>query len=139
VRRLIIQAAALSVGAAAVTAGLVGCGSDPEPVTDATIAFHFSRFDTKAVTVAAGVPVTFTLDNQDPIEHEWIVGTDEVHERHRTGTEPHHGAIPTEVTVAAFTTKMTTVTFEQPGTYRFICHLPGHEEYGMKGTIRVVG
>jgi uncharacterized cupredoxin-like copper-binding protein len=138
VRRFVTRAAALSLGAAAIVAGLAGCGSGPAPVTEATVVFHFSRFDTKRVTVPAGAPITFTLDNQDPIEHEWIVGTDEVHARHRTGTEPHHDAIPTEVTVPAFTTKATTVRFDTPGTYRFICHLPGHEAYGMKGTVKVV-
>jgi len=24
-----------------------------------------------------------------------------------------------------------------PGTYRYICHLPGHEAYGMVGTLVV--
>jgi uncharacterized cupredoxin-like copper-binding protein len=30
------------------------------------------------------------------------------------------------------------VTFASAGTYRFICHLPGHEAYGMVGTVTVV-
>ena len=33
---------------------------------------------------------------------------------------------------------ITTFTFEEPGTYEFACHLPGHYQYGMKGTIEVV-
>ena len=32
----------------------------------------------------------------------------------------------------------TTVTFQQPGEYKFICHLPGHEAYGMVGILRVL-
>ena len=47
-----------------------------------------------SVTVPAGVPVTFVLRNDDPIDHEWIVGDAAVHERHRTGTEPVHGVAP---------------------------------------------
>ncbi len=39
--------------------------------------------------------------NTDPIDHEWIVGDAAVHARHRTGTEPVHGARPTEVTIPA--------------------------------------
>ena len=27
---------------------------------------------------------------------------------------------------------------DQPGEYAFICHLPGHEAYGMRGVVRVV-
>jgi uncharacterized cupredoxin-like copper-binding protein len=88
--------------------------------------------------VKAGTPITFTLKNDDPIVHEWIVGTEEVHERHRTGTEPFHDQIPSEVTIPALSTRKTILTFNDPGEYRFICHLPGHEAYGMAGTLRVV-
>jgi uncharacterized cupredoxin-like copper-binding protein len=103
-----------------------------------TVAIHFSRFQPEALTVPAGVPVTFELQNQDPIEHEWIVGTEDVHKRHRLGTEPYHDEIPTEVTIPAFATRTTVVTFDEPGEYAFVCHLPGHEAYGMRGTIKVV-
>lgn len=104
-----------------------------------TIAIHFSRFEPTLVVVPTGVPVTFELVNGDPIEHEWIVGNADVHRRHRLGTEPYHDEIPTEVTLAAFETRTTVVTFEKPGEYTFVCHLPGHEAYGMRGTVRVVG
>jgi uncharacterized cupredoxin-like copper-binding protein len=60
-----------------------------------------------------------------------------VHDRHRTGTEPVHEARPTEVSIGALATESTTVTFEEPGTLTFVCHLPGHEAYGMTGTLVV--
>ena len=44
---------------------------------------------------------------------------------------------PTEVSVAALTTVETTVTFATPGRYTYICHLPGHEAYGMVGLVIV--
>lgn len=102
-----------------------------------TIRIHYSSFDPQRVTVPAGVPVTFVLVNDDPIDHEWIVGDAAVHARHRTGTEPHHGARPTEVSIPALTTLETTVTFPQPGIFAYICHLPGHEAYGMTGLVTV--
>jgi uncharacterized cupredoxin-like copper-binding protein len=102
-----------------------------------TIAMHYSHYEPAAVTVPAGVPITFLLRNEDPIEHEWIVGDEATHQRHRTGTEPHHGERPTEQSVAALSTVRTTVTFDRPGTYRYICHLPGHEAYGMVGVVTV--
>jgi uncharacterized cupredoxin-like copper-binding protein len=102
-----------------------------------TIAMHYSHYQPAAVTVPAGVPITFLLRNEDPIEHEWIVGDEATHQRHRTGTEPHHGERPTEQSVAALSTVRTTVTFDKPGTYRYICHLPGHEAYGMVGVVTV--
>ena len=104
----------------------------------ATIAIHYSHYATELVNARVGVPITITLRNDDPIEHEWIIGTEAVHERHRTGTEPFHGTIPTEVTIPALSTRVTTVTFREPGDYKYICHLPGHEQYGMVGTLHVV-
>jgi plastocyanin len=136
-----IRAGALAlVSAVLVTAFIIvaAAGDEPEPVTNATITIHFSRFQPGELTVPAGVPVTFALVNQDPIEHEWIVGDESVHARHRTGTEPRHDQVPTEVTIGAFETKYTTITLDKPGTYTYICHLPGHEAYGMKGTVKVV-
>jgi uncharacterized cupredoxin-like copper-binding protein len=116
---------------------LSGCAGDASG-QEATVAIRYSRFDPAVVTVSAGEPVVITLRNDDPIEHEWIVGTPDVHERHRSGTEPFHDAIPTEVTIPSLATRVTMVTFETPGDYAFICHLPGHEAYGMTGTLRVV-
>ncbi len=106
---------------------------------DAVIVVRYSRFVPDVVTAPAGVPVRITLRNDDPIEHEWIVGTEKVHARHRTGTEPYHDEIPTEVTLPALSERVTTVVFDEPGEYRYICHLPGHEDYGMVGVLRVVG
>ena len=103
------------------------------------IDIRHSRFLPAALSVPAGVPITFVLRNGDPIDHEWIVGDEATHERHRTGTEPAHGGRPTEVSIPAGATRTTTVTFATPGTYRFICHLPGHEAYGMVGTVVVTG
>ncbi len=51
---------------------------------------------------------------------------------------PTTASRPDEVSVPAGTTVTTTVTFRSPGEYRFICHLPGHEAYGMVGIVRVV-
>jgi uncharacterized cupredoxin-like copper-binding protein len=128
------------MGALLLTAALaflmVGCGNSPP--TRATIAIRYSQFVTDAITLPAGVPVTITLRNNDPIDHEWIVGPPEVHERHRSGTEPFHDEVPAEVTIPALSARMTTLTFERAGEYAFICHLPGHEAYGMVGRLRVV-
>ena len=112
-----------------------GCGGTAS--ADETIAIHFSSFQPGTITVPAGVPVTITLRNDDPIEHEWIVGAPDVHSRHRTGTEPFHAGVPTEVTIPALSTRTTELTFDTAGEFEFICHLPGHEEYGMVGTLIV--
>jgi uncharacterized cupredoxin-like copper-binding protein len=106
---------------------------------DMTIGIQFSRFVPGETSVPAGVPVTITLRNDDPIEHEWIIGTEQVHEVHRNGTEAFHDTRPTEVTIPALSAITTTVTFERAGELLYICHLPGHEAYGMVGMLTVTG
>jgi uncharacterized cupredoxin-like copper-binding protein len=104
---------------------------------EVAIDIHYSHFDPSLVSVPAGRPVTFVITNGDPIDHEWIVGDAASHERHRTGTEPVHDARPTEISIPAGSVRRTTVTFAQSGSFAFICHLPGHEAYGMVGTVVV--
>ena len=47
--------------------------------------------------------------------------------------------MPNEVTVPALDTVSTTITFDDPGTLAYICHLPQHEAYGMVGILTVEG
>jgi plastocyanin len=137
--RLHRPAAALLLGlvvaaATGIAANAVARSTDPLVIP---ITIHFSHYDPAAVTVPVGRPVTFVITNTDPIDHEWIVGDAALHERHRTGTEPVHNARPTEITIPARTERRTTVTFEAPGALQYICHLPGHEAYGMVGTVTI--
>ncbi len=136
--RVVVSAALglAAVGGLAVMASAVA--GDPGPLV-VHISIHYSHFEPSALVVPAGRPVTFVLDNTDPIDHEWIVGDEALHERHRTGTEPYHDARPTEVSIDAGTERRTTVTFTTPGTLTYVCHLPGHEAYGMTGTLVVTG
>ncbi len=128
---------ALSLGLAGIAAAWVRAPGLTDAPTTAAIRIHFSKFSPTEVVATAGVPITITLVNTDPIAHEWLVGDAAFHERHRTGTEPEHGLRPTEVSLAAGSRATTTVTFDTPGDYLFICHLPGHEAYGMTGVLRV--
>lgn len=116
---------------------LAGGGPPTTPATSIEIVVRYSRFVPDSVVVPVGVPVTITLRNEDPIDHEWIVGDEQVHAVHRVGTEPLHPDRPTEVVLPAMTSKSTVVTFEQAGSLRFICHLPAHEDYGMTGVITI--
>ena len=137
-RRLRGLLAIATLGLAAVV--LTGCGGEPAGAAsnDVTVTFRYSHFEQKVITIPAATPVSITLYNNDPIEHEWIVGSEDVHERHRTGTDPYHDQLPTEVSVPALESRKTMVRFDTPGDYPFVCHLPGHEAYGMKGILRVV-
>jgi len=118
-------------------AGLVaGCSGQATPLR-VEIKIHYSHFEPSALTVPHGVPVIFLLVNEDPIDHEWLIGDAAFHERHRTGTEAHHGARPNEISIPPLKEIETTLTFGAPGTMQYICHLPGHEAYGMVGTLTI--
>jgi uncharacterized cupredoxin-like copper-binding protein len=119
---------------AGLTAGCTASSSSPQQIE---IRIHYSHFDPGTLTVPRGVPITFVLINEDPIDHEWLIGDAAFHDRHRHGTEVQHGARPDEVSVAALATAETTLTFASPGTILYICHFPGHEAYGMAGTLTI--
>jgi len=121
-----------------VAASMAGCAGTDGPRT-VTITIHHSAFDLTDIHVPRGVPVTFILVNEDPIDHEWLIGDDEFHAAHRTGTHASHGAVPTEVTIPALSTVRTEITFSETGRLAYICHLPAHEAYGMVGALTVDG
>ncbi|MGH2417889.1 MAG: cupredoxin domain-containing protein [Candidatus Limnocylindria bacterium] len=117
----------------AVTA-VAGCAPSAQTIT---ITIHYSAFEPSQLTVPADVPITFVLVNEDPIDHEWLIGDEAFHDAHRTGTHASHDSVPTEVSVPALETIETTITFEEPGMLAYICHLPAHESYGMVGALTV--
>lgn len=114
----------------------------PTDTREIVLTVEHSRFSASEINVSRGQRVRFVVRNLDPIDHELIVGSMEVQDRHELGTEPHHGARDGEVTVPLLTTRSTEYTFDGSGdgsgTLYFGCHLPGHWDYGMSGTI-VVG
>jgi uncharacterized cupredoxin-like copper-binding protein len=107
---------------------------------DVTVELHVehSLFEPTEIRVVEGTRLRFVLANGDPINHELIVGGPDVHARHARGTEARHPSIPGEVSVGPNEIGVTTLRFDEPGTFEFACHLPGHYEYGMHGVVEVV-
>lgn len=126
----------LALALAAAAAVLANAGG-PSPPTRVEIDIRYSHFEPATFSVPVGVPVTIALRNNDPIDHEWIVGDAEVQAKHRTGTELLHPSRPTELVIPAGETRVTTITFGVTGTLQYICHLPAHEAYGMVGTVTI--
>lgn len=127
----------VALALAAFAAGACSTASAAELPTQVGIRIHYSHFDPTTITVKTGVPITFTLVNDDPIDHEWLIGDEAFHARHRAGTEAVHGDRPNEVSLPPFSVKTTTITFDKPGPLTFICHFPQHEAYGMVGVVMV--
>ena len=124
---LLVGAAAASRGAAArANAGTVH------------ITIHYSSFAPDSLEVDPGETVRFVIRNTYPIDHEFILGDEHVQLVHEEGTEAHHAPRPGEVSVPAGETVVTTYTFpESPGELIFGCHLPGHYDFGMHGSVAI--
>lgn len=134
--RLVVSAVILLTSAVAVPA----CGSAraAEDLRTVHITIHHSAFDPDELDVAPGETVRFVVENTDPIDHEFLVGNEQVQAVHELGTEAHHAPRPGEMSVPALTTRATTYTFPTGnGSTIFGCHLPGHYAYGMRGAIRI--
>ncbi|HEX2057009.1 MAG TPA: cupredoxin domain-containing protein [Actinomycetota bacterium] len=130
-----------AVVAAAVLLAASGCsgGDEAAATREVHVKLRFSRFVPDELEFPAGTTVRFVVDNRDPIDHEFLIGDEEVQEAHEEGTEPRHGAKPGEISVPAGETRTTTYTFEEPGVLLIGCHLPTHWDYGMRGEITVTG
>lgn len=137
---------ALAGAAAAVTAmtgyAVEAAGSEQRPlgpgVVTVEVGIHHSRFDVGDLTVRQGTLIRFEVHNQDPIDHELVVGEGDVHRRHATGTERRHPPVPGEVSVPPGDTGLTFYVADEVGSLVYACHLPGHVAFGMRGTIDVV-
>ena len=136
----------LGIGAGAVvaTAGYAVDASGSERdvlgpgVVTVEVGIDNSRFDLGNLRVQQGTLVQFVVQNDDPIDHELVVGDGEVHRRHADGTERRHPPVPGEVSVAPGERALTFYEFTEAGSVVYACHLPGHVAYGMQGTIEVV-
>lgn len=98
------------------------------------------RFEPASLSVKQGETVAFTVTNSGKLAHEYVLGDQAFQDRHHEEmagqTMPmHDDADGIGLPVGA--TKTLTYTFEHPGTLYFACHVTGHYEAGMKGTITV--
>jgi uncharacterized cupredoxin-like copper-binding protein len=122
-----------AVASASAGAEILGPG-----VVTVEMELRHSRFEPAELRVRAGTVVRFEVDNLDPIHHELIVGPPEVHATHAEGSHHLHPPIPGELSLGPLEDGMTFFEFDEPGTVVMACHLPGHVEHGMVGSVEVV-
>ena len=133
IRRFILVLAIASIA-------LSACAEEEKPKGDGQevrVTIRDSRFVPDNFEFEAGTTVTFVVENTDPIDHEFLIGDEDVQRAHEEGTEPHHGAKPGEISIPIGETRSTTYTFDEPGRLLIGCHLPTHYDYGMKGDITI--
>jgi plastocyanin len=80
------------------------------------------KFDTTTLSAKAGSD-TFAFTNDSPIGHDFTI-------------ESSSGQEVAATPIFTGGTKSVTATLK-PGTYKFLCTVPGHAEAGMEGTLTV--
>lgn len=108
-------------------------GEDSE--IDRTIEVHADEFtlDPDTIEVEVGETIEFVLVNDGNAQHEFSIG--QGHEHH-SGME--HGAATGSTGAVDPGDEETLVwTFTEAGEIQFACHIAGHDEQGMTGTLTV--
>ncbi|MGH2785594.1 MAG: cupredoxin domain-containing protein [Actinomycetota bacterium] len=115
-----------------------GCSTGPAAPTTTEVRMHYSKFLPASLEIAAGTTVDFVLVNEDPVAHEFVIGTEAEHLAHEKGAagDPHTGT--GEASIPAQGTVRLSYTFAKAGTLLYACHVPGHYNYGMKGSLKVI-
>lgn len=106
-----------------------GTASSPRVVR--IVATPQLRFVPDSVTVKQGETVLFEVTTMGPVVHEFMVGPTADVAADTPGT-------PEIAELGMMQTGSLTFTFDGPGPYAFACHVAGHYEAGMKGTITAV-
>lgn len=121
----------------------VGATADPADAarTIEVTTLDAMLFDPPTIEVAAGETVTFVVTNTGEAVHEFVLGdaaTQEEHAEEMEGSD--HGVAhddPNGITVPPGETAELTWRFGEAGTVEYACHLPGHYEAGMRGSVTV--
>jgi uncharacterized cupredoxin-like copper-binding protein len=98
------------------------------------------RIEPAAMTVPAGVPVTFVVTNAGANDHEFYLGNEAAQADHEQEMLDMGGMghdEPEGIAVDPGETKELTYTFAEPGEVLAGCHVAGHYGGGMKATVTV--
>jgi uncharacterized cupredoxin-like copper-binding protein len=80
-------------------------------------------FEPKSIALRAGQLVELTVQNTGHVPHDFTL---------TSGV-----AAPVVVQAPGGKTATATFTIQKPGTYTFVCGVPGHADAGMRGTLTV--
>ena len=123
--RLLLLAApvVLFVASACAPAAAPAAGATLPPEQITVTGTDDFRFNPSTITVIAGQPleVTFQIGGEIPVDFTVQKGL----------------AKPVVITEDGGKSGTATVTYAKPGTYKFLCSQPGHDQLGMHGTITV--
>lgn len=119
--------------------GMPADPADADRVVDVQMIDPF-EFDPAQIEVVAGETVTFRVTNTGALDHEFVIGDEATQDEHETmmddgemGTQDE----PNELALAGGESGELTWTFADAGSLLFGCHVPGHYDAGMVGTLEV--
>jgi uncharacterized cupredoxin-like copper-binding protein len=119
---------------------VAACGDDSSSggPTQASVALDDFALVPATIAVTAGEQVTIDVSNIGGIQHSWVLL--------QGGAEVTTGSEVTDAIILAGTADLDpgqseTVTFTAPeaGSYQIVCHISGHIEAGMVGSLEVGG
>lgn len=98
------------------------------------------EFDPAQIQVAAGETITFIVTNTGSLDHEFVIGDEETQDEHEVimeGDGMGGEDEPNELALAGGESGELTWSFAVAGSLLFGCHVPGHYDAGMVGTLEV--
>lgn len=132
------------VGLASIVAFSLGCGSSGELTGEPAAASEADRtvevttteysFEPDRIEVEAGETIEFRISNEGEEDHELALGLIQHgagHMGHMMAMDNHTAAISSGEEASL------TWSFTEPGEIQFACHIDGHDDRGMAGTIVV--
>jgi uncharacterized cupredoxin-like copper-binding protein len=128
------------VTAACGGAAEVGSGSTADPRVIEVSALDTLAYEPGTIEVGAGETVTFVVTNTGEVDHEFVVGDEEIQAMaEEEMSEGMHGHTESMAALAVEPgeTKEATITFDAAGTLQYACHVEGHYRGGMVGTIEI--
>ena len=120
---LLAAPAVLLLASACAPAAAPAAGAALPPQRITVTASDDFRFNPSTITVKAGQPLEVTFQNGGEILHDF--------------TAQQGLAKPVVITEDGGKSGTATLTYAKPGTYKFFCSQPGHDQLGMHGTITV--
>ena len=126
-------------------AGVLGTKDAPRDI--AVTMTDTLRFDPGTIAVHEGETIRFLLENPTVAPHDFTLGDMDAqmhhHEEMSAGMGHEHGGagadgMPGAVSLEPGQTAEVIATFDEPGEVLIGCHVPGHWEAGMRGSVLIM-
>lgn len=122
-----------------VVPGEPASASDADRTIDVSASDELS-FDPESIEVEAGEVITFSVTNDGNIDHEFVLGDESYQKDHEMAMSEgmeHGSEDDSAVPLPPGDTAELTWRFTESGEVQFACHVAGHYEGGMFGTVTV--